>query len=179
MILEQRDIEVKALQQALQNYREIRRRTEEANQREQALAGIEGHYQRADQAQRLNLRWLWVEQESLFNALETELEPLRAILPYIERIELVACGSAAYASAVASHALQTWTGLPARWNIGSEFRYDPPPLDDVRRRAQDQQAALPDGVKRLKEPDDYPVGLERRLRDLKAKLIRQAREQGV
>jgi len=58
-----------------------------------------------------------------------ELEPLRAILPYIERIELVACGSAAYASAVASHALQTWTGLPARWNIGSEFRYDPPPLD--------------------------------------------------
>ena len=76
-ILEQRDIEVKALQQALQNYREIRRRTEEANQREQALAGIEGHYQRADQAQRLNLSWLWVEQESLFNALETELGPLR------------------------------------------------------------------------------------------------------
>jgi glucosamine--fructose-6-phosphate aminotransferase (isomerizing) len=58
-----------------------------------------------------------------------ELEPLRAILPYIERIELVACGSAAYASAVASIALQAWTGLPARWNVGSEFRYDPPPLD--------------------------------------------------
>ena len=45
-------------------------------------------------------------------------------------IELVACGSAAYASAVASQALQAWTGLPARWNIGSEFRYDPPPLDE-------------------------------------------------
>jgi glucosamine--fructose-6-phosphate aminotransferase (isomerizing) len=59
----------------------------------------------------------------------TELEPLRAILPYIERIELIACGSAAYASAVAANALQAWTGLPARWNIGSEFRYDPPPLD--------------------------------------------------
>ena len=58
-----------------------------------------------------------------------ELEPLRAILPYIERIELIACGTAAYASAVAAHALQAWTGLPARWNIGSEFRYDPPPLD--------------------------------------------------
>jgi glucosamine--fructose-6-phosphate aminotransferase (isomerizing) len=58
-----------------------------------------------------------------------ELEPLRAILPYIERIELVACGTAAYASAVAAIALQSWTGLPARWNIGSEFRYDPPPLD--------------------------------------------------
>ncbi len=58
-----------------------------------------------------------------------ELEPLRAILPYIERIELVACGTAAYAAAVAATALQAWTGLPARWNIGSEFRYDPPPLD--------------------------------------------------
>jgi glucosamine--fructose-6-phosphate aminotransferase (isomerizing) len=58
-----------------------------------------------------------------------ELDPLRAILPYIERIELVACGTAAYAAAVAANALQAWTGLPARWNIGSEFRYDPPPLD--------------------------------------------------
>ncbi|MGD8486203.1 MAG: glutamine--fructose-6-phosphate transaminase (isomerizing) [Chloroflexota bacterium] len=58
-----------------------------------------------------------------------ELEPLRPILPYIERIELIACGSAAYASAVAANALQAWTGLPARWNVGSEFRYDPPPLD--------------------------------------------------
>jgi glucosamine--fructose-6-phosphate aminotransferase (isomerizing) len=58
-----------------------------------------------------------------------ELDPLRRILPYIERIELIACGSAAYASAVAANALQAWTGLPARWNVGSEFRYDPPPLD--------------------------------------------------
>jgi glucosamine--fructose-6-phosphate aminotransferase (isomerizing) len=58
-----------------------------------------------------------------------ELAPLRPILPYIERIELIACGSAAYASAVAANALQAWTGLPARWNVGSEFRYDPPPLD--------------------------------------------------
>ena len=58
-----------------------------------------------------------------------ELDPLRAILPYIERIELIACGSAAYASAVAANALQAWTGLPARWTVGSEFRYDPPPLD--------------------------------------------------
>jgi glutamine---fructose-6-phosphate transaminase (isomerizing) len=58
-----------------------------------------------------------------------ELAPLAARLADIERIELVACGSAAYASAVASNALQAWTGLPARWNIGSEFRYDPPPLD--------------------------------------------------
>jgi len=30
---------------------------------------------------------------------------------------------------VAATALQAWTGIPARWNVGSEFRYDPPPLD--------------------------------------------------
>jgi len=59
-----------------------------------------------------------------------ELDELAARLADVERIELVACGSAAYASAVGSHALQAWTGLPARWNIGSEFRYDPPPLDE-------------------------------------------------
>jgi glucosamine--fructose-6-phosphate aminotransferase (isomerizing) len=58
-----------------------------------------------------------------------ELDELAGRLAEIDRIELVACGSAAYASAVGSHALQAWTGLPARWNIGSEFRYDPPPLD--------------------------------------------------
>ena len=47
-----------------------------------------------------------------------------------DRIELVACGTAGYAAAVGAHALQAWTGLPARWNIGSEFRYSPPPLDE-------------------------------------------------
>jgi glucosamine--fructose-6-phosphate aminotransferase (isomerizing) len=30
---------------------------------------------------------------------------------------------------VAAYALQDLTGLPSRWNIGSEFRYSPPPLD--------------------------------------------------
>ncbi|HYM82989.1 MAG TPA: isomerizing glutamine--fructose-6-phosphate transaminase, partial [Candidatus Dormibacteraeota bacterium] len=45
------------------------------------------------------------------------------------RIELVACGTAYYASLVGAAALQEWTGLPARANIGSEFRYSPPPLD--------------------------------------------------
>jgi glucosamine--fructose-6-phosphate aminotransferase (isomerizing) len=60
----------------------------------------------------------------------SELDALAPRLAGIERVELIACGSAAYASAVGSYALQAWTGLPARWNIGSEFRYDPPPLDE-------------------------------------------------
>ena len=46
-----------------------------------------------------------------------------------ERVELIACGSAAYASAIAARLFEAWAGLPARWNIGSEFRYSPPPLD--------------------------------------------------
>jgi glucosamine--fructose-6-phosphate aminotransferase (isomerizing) len=58
-----------------------------------------------------------------------ELEGLRDVLRSVERIELVACGSAYYASLVGANLLQAWTGLPARATVGSEFRYSPPPLD--------------------------------------------------
>ncbi len=58
-----------------------------------------------------------------------ELDGLVDRLAGIERIELVACGTAFYAALVGAAALQDWTGLPARANIGSEFRYSPPPLD--------------------------------------------------
>ena len=59
-----------------------------------------------------------------------ELEPLREQLARVERVEFVACGSANYAAAVGSYVFQSWTGLPSRNNIGSEFRYSPPPLDE-------------------------------------------------
>jgi glutamine---fructose-6-phosphate transaminase (isomerizing) len=58
-----------------------------------------------------------------------ELDGLEDVLRTVTRVELVACGSAHYASLVAADAIQAWTGLPARANIGSEFRYGPPPLD--------------------------------------------------
>ncbi len=58
-----------------------------------------------------------------------ELEPLSDVLRRIRRVELVACGTAYYASLVGAAALQQWTGLPARATVGSEFRYGPPPLD--------------------------------------------------
>jgi glucosamine--fructose-6-phosphate aminotransferase (isomerizing) len=58
-----------------------------------------------------------------------ELEPLRERLESVRRVELVACGSANYAAMVAAYVLQAWTRLPVRNNIGSEFRYSPPPLD--------------------------------------------------
>ena len=46
------------------------------------------------------------------------------------RVELVACGSASYAAMVGAAAIQQFTNLPARVTVGSEFRYDPPPLDE-------------------------------------------------
>jgi len=58
-----------------------------------------------------------------------ELEPIADAIRAATRIELVACGSAYYASLVGAAALQDWTGLPARATVGSEFRYSPPPLD--------------------------------------------------
>jgi glucosamine--fructose-6-phosphate aminotransferase (isomerizing) len=58
-----------------------------------------------------------------------ELEPIADAIRAATRVELVACGSAYYASLVGAAALQDWTGLPARATVGSEFRYSPPPLD--------------------------------------------------
>ncbi|MFL5777397.1 MAG: glutamine--fructose-6-phosphate transaminase (isomerizing) [Chloroflexota bacterium] len=58
-----------------------------------------------------------------------ELAGLEAVLQRVTRVELVACGTAHYAALVGAAAIQDWTGLPARANIGSEFRYSPPPLD--------------------------------------------------
>jgi len=58
-----------------------------------------------------------------------ELEGLAAVLREVDRVELVACGTAYYASLVGANLLQAWTGLPARSTVGSEFRYSPPPLN--------------------------------------------------
>jgi len=59
-----------------------------------------------------------------------ELDGLAGHLATIDRVELIACGSAYYASLVGAAVLQEWTGLPARATVGSEFRYAPPPLDE-------------------------------------------------
>jgi glutamine---fructose-6-phosphate transaminase (isomerizing) len=58
-----------------------------------------------------------------------ELEGFDETLREIERIELIACGTAYYASLIGAAALQDWTGIPTRANVGSEFRYAPPPVD--------------------------------------------------
>ncbi|HSG85554.1 MAG TPA: glutamine--fructose-6-phosphate transaminase (isomerizing), partial [Candidatus Limnocylindrales bacterium] len=58
-----------------------------------------------------------------------ELEGLEETVRSIRRVEIVACGTAYYASLIGAAAIQDWTGLPARATVGSEFRYSPPPLD--------------------------------------------------
>jgi glucosamine--fructose-6-phosphate aminotransferase (isomerizing) len=58
-----------------------------------------------------------------------ELEGFDQTLAQIERVELIACGTAFYAALVGAAAIQDWIGIPARATVGSEFRYSPPPID--------------------------------------------------
>ncbi|MGZ9160104.1 MAG: glutamine--fructose-6-phosphate transaminase (isomerizing) [Candidatus Limnocylindrales bacterium] len=58
-----------------------------------------------------------------------ELEGFDETLAQIDRVELIACGTAYYAALVGAAAIQDWIGIPARATVGSEFRYSPPPLD--------------------------------------------------
>jgi glucosamine--fructose-6-phosphate aminotransferase (isomerizing) len=58
-----------------------------------------------------------------------ELDPIRDRLAGIDRVEMIACGTAYYASLVGEALFQDWLGVPARSTVASEFRYSPPPLD--------------------------------------------------
>jgi glucosamine--fructose-6-phosphate aminotransferase (isomerizing) len=58
-----------------------------------------------------------------------ELDPIRDRLAGIDRVELIACGTAYYASLVGASLFQEWLGVPARSTVASEFRYSPPPID--------------------------------------------------
>ncbi|HEX7491595.1 MAG TPA: glutamine--fructose-6-phosphate transaminase (isomerizing) [Candidatus Limnocylindrales bacterium] len=63
------------------------------------------------------------------NVFLEELEPIRARLAGIDRVEMIACGTAYYASLVGAALFQEWLGVPARSTVASEFRYSPPPID--------------------------------------------------
>ena len=58
-----------------------------------------------------------------------ELDPIAKRLGDIDRVEMIACGTAYYASLVGAALFQEWLGVPARATVASEFRYSPPPLD--------------------------------------------------
>jgi glucosamine--fructose-6-phosphate aminotransferase (isomerizing) len=58
-----------------------------------------------------------------------EIDAIRDRFTGVQRVELIACGTAFYASLVGAQLFQDWLGVPARANVASEFRYNPPPLD--------------------------------------------------
>ncbi|HEY6005927.1 MAG TPA: nicotinate phosphoribosyltransferase [Anaeromyxobacter sp.] len=58
---------------------------------------------------------------------------------------------------------------------GGRRLYAPPPLDEVRARTGAQLAGFHGGVKRFMNPHEFPVGLERRLHELRAQLVLAAR----
>jgi glucosamine--fructose-6-phosphate aminotransferase (isomerizing) len=58
-----------------------------------------------------------------------EIDPIRDRLAGIDRVEIIACGTAYYASLVGAALFQEWLGVPARATVASEFRYSPPPLN--------------------------------------------------
>jgi nicotinate phosphoribosyltransferase len=58
---------------------------------------------------------------------------------------------------------------------GGRQVYSPPPLAEVRARAQAQLAKFHGGVKRFVNPHRFPVGLERGLHDVRTRLILEAR----
>jgi glucosamine--fructose-6-phosphate aminotransferase (isomerizing) len=60
----------------------------------------------------------------------SELDAIDDKLRRAERVYVVGCGTASYASMVGAHLIQEWANLPASAQIGSEMRYSPPPLDD-------------------------------------------------
>jgi glucosamine--fructose-6-phosphate aminotransferase (isomerizing) len=58
-----------------------------------------------------------------------EIAPLAEALAGVGRVEMIACGTAYYASLVGAALFEDWLGIPARSTFASEFRYSPPPLD--------------------------------------------------
>jgi nicotinate phosphoribosyltransferase len=62
---------------------------------------------------------------------------------------------------------------------GGESVYDVPRLPQVQARTQTQLAQFNSGIKRFKNPDEYAVGLDPQLRDLRIELILKARGKSV
>ncbi|MGL5851025.1 MAG: glutamine--fructose-6-phosphate transaminase (isomerizing), partial [Phycicoccus sp.] len=64
--------------------------------------------------------------ELVLDELRITEDQLRAV----DRITVVACGTAAYAGLVAKYALEHWTRIPVEVSLAHEFRYCDPIVDD-------------------------------------------------
>jgi glucosamine--fructose-6-phosphate aminotransferase (isomerizing) len=59
-----------------------------------------------------------------------DLEPLRERLLTVNRIIIIACGTAAYAGILGKYAIEQWSRLPVEVELAHEFRYRDPVLDE-------------------------------------------------
>jgi glucosamine--fructose-6-phosphate aminotransferase (isomerizing) len=59
-----------------------------------------------------------------------ELAGLDDLLARIDRIIIIACGTASYAGQVGAYALEQWTRLPVHVELAHEFRYRDPVIDE-------------------------------------------------
>ncbi|QHC59729.1 glutamine--fructose-6-phosphate transaminase (isomerizing) [Rathayibacter sp. VKM Ac-2760] len=57
-----------------------------------------------------------------------ELDPLGEVLRDIDRITVIACGTAAYSGMVAKYAIEKWARVPVEVELSHEFRYRDPVL---------------------------------------------------
>jgi glucosamine--fructose-6-phosphate aminotransferase (isomerizing) len=59
-----------------------------------------------------------------------ELEPIAASIDQIERVIIIACGTAAYAGMLGKYAIEAWARVPVEVELSHEFRYRNPILNE-------------------------------------------------
>jgi glucosamine--fructose-6-phosphate aminotransferase (isomerizing) len=59
-----------------------------------------------------------------------ELRIDEAVLRAVDKIVVIACGTAAYAGMVAKYAIEHWCRIPCEVELAHEFRYRDPVVDD-------------------------------------------------
>ncbi|MGN6503720.1 MAG: glutamine--fructose-6-phosphate transaminase (isomerizing) [Pseudolysinimonas sp.] len=57
-----------------------------------------------------------------------ELEPIAGLLDEVDRIIVIACGTAAYAGMLGQYAIEAWSRVPVTVELSHEFRYRDPVL---------------------------------------------------
>ncbi len=60
----------------------------------------------------------------------TDLDPIAERLQEVDRVIVIACGTAAYAGMLGKYAIEQWARVPVEVELAHEFRYRDPVLDD-------------------------------------------------
>ncbi|GAA1492829.1 glutamine--fructose-6-phosphate transaminase (isomerizing) [Curtobacterium herbarum] len=60
----------------------------------------------------------------------TDLEPIAERLQEVDRVIVIACGTAAYAGMLGKYAIEQWARVPVEVELAHEFRYRDPVLND-------------------------------------------------